>query len=201
MARPFTDKHLIIATHNTGKLEELRDFFTPLGITLSSAADHNIPEPEETGTTFTDNAALKAQHSTKLTGLPALADDSGFCVHAINDEPGIYSARWAITEAGKKDFAAAAKKIWDKLQNQTNHSAHFVCALALAWPDGHVETVEGYAHGSIIQNGRGTKGFGYDPYFIPDGYQQTFGEMNPETKQTISHRADAFEKLLKLCFS
>ncbi len=198
MARSFQEGRLVLASHNPGKRREIAERLAPLNIEVSSAADHDLPEPEETGTTFEDNARLKARAAAETTGLPALADDSGLCVHALNNAPGIYSARWAGPD---KDFTAAMEKLHQKLEGAEDNTAHFACALALVWPDGHNETVTGRVFGSITWPPRGEKGFGYDPVFIPDGHTVTFGVLDPEIKQAISHRAQAFDKLMKTCFS
>jgi len=194
--RRFEGERLVLATHNPGKVVEIAELVEPLGVSVQSAGELGLAEPEETGTTFVENAALKARAAAQCAGLPALADDSGLCVDALGGDPGIYSARWA---GPKKDFRIAMKKVNAAL-NGAQSAAHFACALALAWPDGHVETVEGRVHGRLTWPPRGEKGFGYDPIFLPDGYEITFGEMEPEKKHAISHRADAFRKLLARCF-
>jgi len=184
MARRFTEKQLIIASHNPGKVREIDDLLRPFGITVRSAGELSLEEPEETGDTFIANAILKAEAAANAAKLPALADDSGLAVDALGGDPGIYSARWA---GPGKDFAVAMQKIETLLKPESVRSAQFICALALAWPDGHVET-------------RGSAGFGYDPMFLPDGRAETFGEMDQAEKHTISHRADAFGKLVAACF-
>lgn len=187
---------LVIASHNAGKVREIRELLGPYGIEPVSAAELDLPEPEETGTTFVANAELKALQAADLSGLPALADDSGLCVEALNNDPGIFSARWA---GPSKDFGVAMQLVEDKLAAlppETSRDAHFVCALALAWPDGHVEWFEGRVDGTLVWPPRGTRGFGYDPVFLPEGHQETFGEMEPAAKHEMSHRADAFRQLV-----
>ncbi len=197
MARRFTEKQLIIASHNPGKVREIDDLLRPFGITVRSAGELSLEEPEETGDTFVANAILKAELAASAAKLPALADDSGLAVDALGGDPGIYSARWA---GPGKDFAVAMQKIETLLKPESVRTAQFVCALALAWPDGHVETFEGLVKGELIWPPRGSAGFGYDPMFLPDGRTETFGEMDQTEKHTISHRADAFGKLVVACF-
>ena len=197
MARRFTEKQLIIATHNLGKAREIGDLLLPFGITVRSAGELSLEEPEETGDTFVANAILKAEAAATATQLPALADDSGLAVDALDGNPGIYSARWAGPE---KDFPVAMEKIEKLLTPESIRTAQFVCALALAWPDGHAETFEGLVKGELVWPPRGLAGFGYDPMFLPDGRTETFGEMDQTEKHTISHRADAFGKLVAACF-
>ena len=192
---------LVIATHNPGKLREIRELMQPFGIECVGAAELDLPEPEETGTTFVDNADLKARQAADLSGLPALADDSGLAVDALGGRPGIFSARWAEDEAGNRDWRRAMERVWQEVEArgpEAGHDAHFVCALALAWPeDGQAESFEGKVHGTLVWPPRGERGFGYDPMFVPVGGTQTFGEMEPAAKHAISHRADAFAKLVK----
>jgi XTP/dITP diphosphohydrolase len=197
MPRKFTDKKLIIASHNKGKLVEIADLIRPFGVEAVSAGALGLPEPEETGSTFEANAALKAHASANGAKLPALADDSGVVVAALGGDPGIYSARWA---GPTKDFAIAMRKVEDALAGKTDRRASFVAVLALAWPDGHLEHFRGEVHGTLVWPPRGDKGFGYDPMFVPDGHNMTFGEMEPAAKHAISHRARAFEKLVAACF-
>ena len=198
--RPIGDK-LVIATHNPGKLREMRDLMEPLGITCVSAAELGLPEPEEIGNTFVDNADLKAREAADLSGLPALADDSGLCVDALHGAPGIFSARWAEDERGNRDWHRAMEKVWREVEAagpDAGHDAHFACALAIAWPnDGQAENFEGRVDGTLTWPPRGDKGFGYDPIFVPAGHEATFGEMDPAQKHDMSHRADAFRKLVK----
>ncbi len=186
---------LLIATHNTGKVREFEEMLAQLGITLKSAADFDLPEPEETGTTFTDNALLKAKAGCEATGLPTLADDSGFCVTSLMGRPGIYSARWAETEAGR-DFNAAMVRVNEELGEAEDRSAYFVAVLALVYPDGREEIFEGRIDGLAVWPPRGNKGFGYDPMFVPSGYNMTFGEMESAEKHKISHRALAVQQFV-----
>lgn len=199
MARRFTEDRLVIASHNAGKVREIAELLATFGVTVVSAAALGLPEPEETGATFAANAELKARAAAEGSGLPALADDSGLAVHALGGEPGIHSARWAETGNGR-DFGVAMQKVEAALSGKPDRSAHFACVLALAWPDGHLESFEGRVDGTLVWPPRGAKGFGYDPVFRPDGYDVTFGEMEPEKKHAISHRADAFAKLVAACF-
>jgi XTP/dITP diphosphohydrolase len=195
-----TIEKLVIATHNPGKLREIQDLLAPLGIACVGAAELGLPEPEEIGNTFVDNADLKAREAADLSGLPALADDSGLAVDALHGLPGIFSARWAQDEAGNRDFARAMERVWREVEAagpDASRDAHFACALSLARPDdGQVQSFEGRVDGTLTWPPRGDKGFGYDPMFIPIGYDQTFGEIDPEEKHRISHRADAFRKLV-----
>lgn len=197
MARRFTDKKLVIASHNPGKLREIGELMAPFGVTVVSAGELGLPEPEETGATFEANAELKALASARGAMVPALADDSGLVVHALNGDPGIYSARWA---GPSKDFAVAMRKVEEALQGKSDRRAHFVAALTLAWPDGHTETFRGEVHGSLVWPPRGSRGFGYDPMFLPEGGRETFGEMEPAAKHAMSHRARAFRQLVDACF-
>lgn len=190
---------LVIATHNAGKLREIRDLLAPFGIECIGAAEAGLPDPEETGVTFVDNAELKARQAADLSGLPALADDSGLSVDALHGDPGIRSARWAEDSEGNRDFGRAMEKVWAAVEAagpDAGHDAHFVCALSLAWPDGRVESFEGKVFGTLAWPPRGDKGFGYDPMFVPNGHDITFAEMDPEKKHGMSHRADAFAKLV-----
>ena len=197
--RTFTGPELVMATHNPGKGRELGDLLAPLGIKTISAGDLGLPEPVEDGDTFKANARIKALSAVAGSGLPALADDSGLVVHALDGAPGIFSARWA--DGG--DFHTAMERVDRELnaRGTSDRTGHFVAALALAWPDGHVETFEGRVDGTLVWPTRGDFGFGYDPMFVADGYDITFGEMDPGKKHAISHRADAFAKLLAGCFS
>ena len=190
MPRPKT---LVIASHNPGKVREIGDLLRPFGIETVGAAALGLVEPEETGTTFAENAALKARAAARAAKLPALADDSGLAVSALDGAPGIYSARWAWP---KKDFAIAMQKVEDALKGKSDRRAAFVAALALAWPDGRCDVFEGRVEGTLIWPPRGEKGFGYDPIFVPAGHTITFGEMEPAKKHTMSHRAKAFAKLV-----
>lgn len=184
---------LVIATHNPGKVVEIVALLEPLGLAITSAGDLNLPEPEETGATFTENAILKARAAAQASGLPSLADDSGLSVSALNGAPGIYSARWA---GPTKDFKIAMRRVQDDLGDALDRSASFICVLALAWPDGKIHSFEGRADGQIVWPPRGDQGFGYDPIFVPAGHDVTFAEMEPARKHSMSHRARAFEKLL-----
>jgi XTP/dITP diphosphohydrolase len=200
---------VVIATHNAGKLAEMRELLAPFGVEAVSAGELGLPEPDETGTTYAENAAIKAHAGARAANLPALADDSGLAVEALDGAPGLFSARWAGKPA---DFAAAMARVERELARrgvgEERRRAHFVSALVLAWPDGHEELFEGRVHGRLVTP-RGTRGFGYDPMFLPDGYQSTFGEMSPEEKHGIdwasgapsplSHRARAFLALARAC--
>lgn len=202
MPRRFTGGRLAVASHNAGKVREIRDllapYLAPLGAGVVSAAELGLPEPEETGQSFTANAELKALAAAMGANVIALADDSGLAVDALNGAPGIYSARWAGPE---KDFAVAMRRIETALGNAPDRGARFVCALSLAWPDGHCETFEGTVRGHLTFPPRGGKGFGYDPIFVPAGRDVTFAEMDPGAKHAISHRADAFRQLVAACFA
>lgn len=199
MARRFTDPRLVIASHNPGKLEEISALMTPFDIAVVGAVELGLAEPEETGKSFVENAALKARLAAEASLSPALADDSGLVVAALDGAPGIYSARWAETSNGR-DFAAAMARVEIALGDGTDRSAHFVCVLALGWPDGHCEIFEGRIDGVLDFPPRGDRGFGYDPIFVPEGYDVSFGEMDPDHKHAISHRARAFAKLVAACF-
>ena len=198
--RPIGGK-LVIATHNPGKLREIAELVEPLGIACVGAAELGLPEPEEIGNTFIDNADLKAREAADLSGLPALADDSGLSVDALHGLPGIFSARWAEDDDGNRDFRRAMERVWKEVEAagpETGHDAHFVCALSIAWPnDGQTEAFEGRVDGKLVWPPRGNRGFGYDPMFVPAGRDMTFGEMDPAEKHQISHRARAFERLVK----
>jgi XTP/dITP diphosphohydrolase len=190
---------LVVATHNAGKLREIRELLAPFGIECLGAAELDLPEPEETGNTFVDNAELKAREAADLSGLPALSDDSGLSVDALHGMPGIFSARWAEDEAGNRDFGRAMERITREIEAagpDAGHDAHFVCALSLAWPDGRIESFEGKVHGTLTWPPRGERGFGYDPIFVANGMSQTFAEIDPAEKHAISHRAEAFKKLV-----
>jgi XTP/dITP diphosphohydrolase len=189
---------LVIASHNPGKVEEIASLLAPFGLETIAAGSLGIPEPEETGDSFEANAALKARAAAEASGLPALADDSGLVVPALGGAPGIYSARWAGPD---HNFARAMALVEERLAGSTDRRAVFVAVLALAWPDGHIESFRGEARGTLVFPPRGTRGFGYDPIFRPDGRSLTFGEMAPEEKHAISHRADAFRKLVAGSFA
>lgn len=190
-------KELVIASHNPGKIRELQELLAPFAVTVHSAGEMGVEEPEETGQTFAENAALKAVHSASATGKLALADDSGLVVPALGGAPGIYSARWG---GPAKDFALAMGRVERELTEKAGaaegQSAHFISALCLAWPDGRTEIFEGRVDGTLTFPPRGSKGFGYDPIFLPHGQTQTFGEMEAAAKHAISHRARAFAKLV-----
>ena len=191
---------LIAATHNAGKVRELRDLMAPLGFEIVSAIELDLPEPDETEDSFTGNAILKARAAAEATGSPALSDDSGLAVTALGGAPGIYSARWAGPD---RNFDEAMEKVEHELveSGTDDRSAKFVCALAIVWPDGHAEVFEGEVHGELVWPPRGTHGFGYDPVFVATGEDITFGEMDPARKHAMSHRADAFAKLKKALMS
>jgi XTP/dITP diphosphohydrolase len=193
----FTGDRIVIATHNPGKLREIAALIAPFGVTALSAGALGLAEPEETGATFEANAALKAHAAAEAAGLPALADDSGLVVPALGGDPGIYSARWAGPD---KDFALAMRRVEEALAGRTDRRAYFVAVLALAWPDGHLEGFRGEAHGTLVWPPRGERGFGYDPMFLPDARVITYGEMDPDEKHRISHRAMAFRQLVAACF-
>jgi XTP/dITP diphosphohydrolase len=195
MARRFGGGKLVIATHNPGKLAEMADLLRPYAIEAVSAVALGLAEPEEDGATFEENAAIKARAATSASGLPALADDSGLVVPALGGAPGIYSARWAVN----KDFAPAMARVERELGAHPDRSAYFVAVLALAWPDGQLESFRGEAHGSLVFPPRGTRGFGYDPIFLPAGALLTFGELDSEARMRVSHRTVAFRQLAAAC--
>ena len=197
MARKFTGIRLIIATHNQGKAREFKDLLGQFDLDIKSSGDLYLTEPEETGATFVENAELKALAAATIIGIPSLADDSGLVVPALDGDPGIFSARWAGPD---QDFNAAMALVEEKLGDSEDRSAYFACALSLAWPDRHCETIEGRVDGTLKFPPQGDKGFGYDPIFVADGHEISFGEMEPAEKHRISHRADAFGKLVKSCF-
>lgn len=197
MSRHFREGKLVIASHNAGKVREIGELLAPFGVEVVSAGALGLDEPEETGTTFVANAELKAHAAARAANLPALADDSGLAVDGLGGDPGIYSARWA---GPAKDFTAAMALVNERLGANPDRGGRFVCALALAWPDGHCETFEGVVDGDLVWPPRGLAGFGYDPMFQPKGHAITFGEMAPQAKHEISHRADAFRKLVAACF-
>lgn len=197
MPRRFPGGRLVVASHNPGKLREIGELLAPHRVEVVSAAALGLPEPEETEDTFIGNARLKALSAARLSGLPALADDSGLEVMALDRDPGIYSARWA---GPGKDFGAAMARVLDLLRGKADRRARFVSALALAWPDGHCDEFEGDVSGEIVDAPRGSRGFGYDPIFRPDGHAETFGEMEPAAKYAMSHRTVAFRLLVAACF-
>jgi XTP/dITP diphosphohydrolase len=205
--RKLAPGKLVIASHNAGKVREIRALLEPFGIEPVSAGDLGLPEPEETGTTFAENALLKAHAAAKGSNLPALADDSGLCVAALDGAPGVYTADWAEKQAFEggpgRDWYMAMGKVEGKLAEQgpnVDRSAYFTCTLALAWPDGHEEVFEGRVHGTLAWPPRGTMGFGYDPVFVPLGHEHSFAELDPAAKHAMSHRADAFRKLVEAVF-
>ena len=210
--RTLDDKTLIVASHNAGKIREIRDLIGPLGFEAKSAADLNFVEPDETGTTFEENATIKALASAKASGLPALSDDSGLAIDALDGAPGVYTANWAEREDGSRDFAMAMQKVEDALNDKgavapEKRTARFVSVLCLAWPDGHVELFRGEVEGHVVWPPRGDKGFGYDPVFQPLGHDTTFGEMSADEKhgwkpgdaEALSHRARAFKIFAETC--
>ncbi len=203
MTRKFAGDRLIIASHNKGKLEEFSALLAPLNVACTSVADLGLPEPEETETTFIGNARIKAKAAALASGLPALADDSGLTVDALDGAPGVYTADWAFTATGR-DFGVAMEKTWallEKANAPLPRRAQFRCTLLLYWPDGHEEVFEGVAPGRLIWPRRGAEGHGYDPMFQPDGLSQTFAEMDATAKNAISHRGKAVDAMLKACFT
>ncbi len=201
--RKFQDSKIVVASHNPGKVIEIKDLFKPFQIKTISSSELFLPEPEEDGLTFLENARIKAKTASSLSKLPALGDDSGLVVEDLDGAPGIYSARWAGLN---KNFYNAMHLVWEKLGGfekkfiKDKPKAYFSCALVLAWPDGHTEEFEGFVNGFIVWPPRGENGFGYDPFFIPDGFNKTFGEIDPEEKHAISHRSEAFKNLIDGCF-
>jgi XTP/dITP diphosphohydrolase len=210
--RKLDTKTIVVASHNQGKIREIQDLIGPLGFTAKSAAELNFVEPDETGTTFEENAAIKALASARAAGMPALSDDSGLMVDALGGDPGVYTANWAEKPDGTRDFAMAMEKVEKALEKAgaarpEQRGARFVSVLCLAWPDGHTELFRGEVEGTVVWPPRGTQGFGYDPVFQPDGYAVTFGEMSAEEKhgwsigkpQGLSHRARAFKLFVETC--
>lgn len=187
-------KELIFASHNKGKIKEIRELLAPLNITVKTSDDIEIPDVEETGTTFAENSLLKSSAIAKMTGIACIADDSGLCVDALNGAPGVYSARYAPN----RDFDKGMEKLLTEMNESSNksRSAHFSCVISLAYPDGKYEIFEGRVDGHIAEKKQGTEGFGYDPLFIPDGFDKSFAELGSEVKNNISHRARAMQKLL-----
>jgi XTP/dITP diphosphohydrolase len=201
--RKFAGTQLVVATHNRGKLEEIAALLAPYGVSCTSAAELGLPEPAETEDSFVGNARIKAHAAARATGKPALADDSGICVDALGGAPGVYTADWAETPGGR-DFTLAMTRTWEALEQidaPEPRAARFCCTLVLAWPDGQDMVFEGAMPGRIVWPMRGEQGHGYDPIFQPDGHVRTFGEMNRWEKNQISHRADAFRKLVAGCFT
>lgn len=203
MSRRFREASLVVATHNRGKLEEIRALIAPFGVEVVSAGELGLPEPEETETTFVGNARIKARAAVAATGKPVLADDSGITIDALGGAPGVYTADWAQVPGGR-DFIKAMRDTWARLEAiaaPAPRRAQFRCTLVLAWPDGHDEVFEGVVPGQVVWPMRGAEGHGYDPIFQPDGYDITFGEMDAAEKNRISHRAAAFRKLVEECFT
>ena len=203
MSRRFAGGRLVVASHNAGKVREIGDLLAPFGVETVSAKDLGLPVPAETETSFEGNARIKAHAAARAATLPALSDDSGLAVDALDGAPGVYTADWAETPQGR-DYAAAMARVWQELETRAApepRTARFVCCLSLAWPDGHDETFVGIAEGRVIWPPRGANGFGFDPMFVPDGGALTFGEMAPADKHAISHRADAFRQLVAACFA
>ncbi|WP_377297588.1 RdgB/HAM1 family non-canonical purine NTP pyrophosphatase [Rhizobium sp. SGZ-381] len=210
--RKLETRTIVVASHNAGKIREIADLIGPFGFSAKSAAELNFVEPDETGTTFEENAAIKALASAKASGLPALSDDSGLVVDALDGAPGVYTANWAETEDGTRDFAMAMQKVETALAEKgavtpAERTARFVSVLCLAWPDGHTEMFRGEVEGTIAWPPRGTAGFGYDPLFQPEGFDTTFGEMSADEKHgwkpgddhALSHRARAFKIFVETC--
>ncbi|WP_372801713.1 RdgB/HAM1 family non-canonical purine NTP pyrophosphatase [Paracoccus seriniphilus] len=201
--RKFTEKRLLVATHNAGKLEEMRALLAPYGVEVLGAAEAGLAEPDETEDNFVGNARIKARAAVQATGLPALSDDSGICVDALNGAPGVYTADWAETGNGR-DFAMAMQRTWNELEAvkaPEPRQAQFRCTLVLMWPDGHDEVFEGVLPGRVVWPPRGAEGHGYDPIFMPDGYSDTLGEMSAEMKNSLSHRALAVQQMIGSCFA
>lgn len=210
--RALEGKKIVVASHNEGKLREFADLMAPFGFEAKSAREYDLPEPEETGTTFEENAYIKAFAAASATGLPALSDDSGLCVDALDGAPGVYTANWAKTPEGTRDFAMAMQRTEVALQSvgavaPAQRKGRFVAVICLAWPDGHAEYFRGEVEGALVWPPRGELGFGYDPVFLPDGYAKTFGEMAAHEKhgwvpgqaEALSHRARAFQKFARAC--
>lgn len=201
--RRFTEKRLLVATHNAGKLSEMRALLAPYGVEVVGAAEAGLAEPVETEDNFVGNARIKARAAVTATGLPALADDSGISVDALDGAPGVYTADWAETGNGR-DFGMAMQRTWDELEAKgapAPRKAQFRCTLVLMWPDGHDEVFEGVLPGQVVWPPRGAEGHGYDPIFMPDGHDVTLGEMSAQMKNSLSHRAIAARKLIKGCFA
>jgi XTP/dITP diphosphohydrolase len=192
---------VVLASHNAGKLREVAALLAPHGLQVVSAKELDLPEPEESADTFLGNAGIKALAAARATGLPALADDSGFSAAALGGDPGVRTADWAMLPDGRRDYGAAMAKVAERAGGDAaaDRRAWFTCALVLAWPDGHTEGFEGQAHGRWVWPPRGERGFGYDPMFVPEGCTETFGEMEPALKHGISHRARAFALLARHC--
>ena len=210
--RKLDTKTIVVASHNAGKIREIEDLIGPFGFSARSAAELKFEEPDETGTTFEENATIKALASAKAAGLPALSDDSGLVIDALDGAPGVYTANWAEKEDGTRDFAMAMEKVEKALAEKgateaKDRTARFVSVLCLAWPDGHTELFRGEVEGHVVWPPRGTQGFGYDSVFRPDGYETTFGEMSAQEKHgwkpgdaaALSHRARAFKRFVETC--
>lgn len=195
--RKLIEKKIVLATHNIGKVKEMQTILAPFGITVLSADDLSLTEPEETGKTFIENARIKAVCAAKEAGIPALGDDSGLCVHALDNRPGIYSARY--NEPKKNGFMYAMERLNAELGKAKDRSAHFSCAVVIAWPDGDTEEFEGHVNGFLRWPVKGENGFGYDPMFVPDGYGLSFAELPPSEKNKISHRARALKQFTDNC--
>ena len=203
MNRKFQEKNLVLATHNFGKIEEFKHLFGEVNFNITDIGQYRWQPPEETGGSFWENSLIKAREATKLTGMVSLADDSGLCVDILQGAPGIYSADWAIKSDGTRDFKFATNKLVGEIKKvnfERPCTAYFICSLILYWPDNHFEKFEGKIFGEIIWPGRGKKGHGYDPVFLPNGYEETFGQMDRWRKNKISHRGLAMDYLLKACF-
>jgi XTP/dITP diphosphohydrolase len=200
--RKLTERKIVLASHNAGKLREISELLAPFGIEVVSAGALDLEEPEETADNFAGNARIKAHYAAKASGLLALSDDSGIQVDALGGQPGVYTADWAETPNGR-DFPMAMTKVWSLLEEKNApepRTARFCCTLCLAWPDGHDEIFAGTVEGQLVWPMRGDRGFGFDPMFQPIGFKQTFAEMDPADKHAMSHRADAFAKLVSGCF-
>lgn len=201
--RRFQGKRLLVATHNAGKLAEMRALLAPYGVEVVGAAEAGLAEPAETEDSFAGNARIKARAAVQATGLPALSDDSGLCIDALDGAPGVYTADWAETGNGR-DFAMAMQRARDELQARQApgpHLAQFICTLVLMWPDGHDELFQGVLPGRVVWPPRGAEGHGYDPIFQPEGHDLTLAEMTPETKNSLSHRAQAVAQMIEGCFA
>jgi XTP/dITP diphosphohydrolase len=198
MVRKLSGTRLVVASHNPGKVREIADLIAPWNLQAISVGELGLPEPDETEPTFAGNALLKARAAAAGAGLPALADDSGLCVEALDGAPGIYSARWA---GPSKDFSLAMEEVHRRMQasGRSSRAAWFICALAIAWPDGVEASFEGRIDGQLVWPPRGSRGFGYDPMFVPEGHSLTFGEMEPQAKHAMSHRARAFRHFVEAC--
>ena len=200
--RKLSEREIVVASHNAGKVAEINELIEPYGFKAKSAADLGLPEPDETGTTFEENAAIKALSAATISGLPALADDSGLCVNALDGDPGVYTADWAEKPDGSvRDFAMAMEKVEEAIAKtgSADRGAHFVSVLCLAWPDGHCEYFRGEVEGQLVWPPRGLAGFGYDPVFMPAGHERTFGEMIAAS--ALSHRSRAFVKFADTCLA